>query len=172
MTDAPPTSAITPVATGVTILSIDPGTTNLAAAIFQGDRPEALGMLWHETFSPGTDIFNLEAVAKCISGIAKVYGVDRIVIEDQPAIPGQNQGVFRDNCFVEAYLTGNLMARLHQVVLVRPCDVKRRLHLCTGANNTNKIAALQYAKHYIPRIETDHLADCFLMAKYFMIKLI
>ena len=53
---------------------------------------------------------------------------------------------------------------------LQPSVVKRKLKLATGSYADNKRQAFIYAQKHCESITSHHLADCFLLAKYWFEK--
>lgn len=147
------------------VLSIDPGTTHLAACIFEIDRAKGtITLLWSELFNVGHQHRVLAEVCKVMHGVSQKLHTNTALVEYQAPMGAAH--TCRWNAFIEGGLTCCLSALGMHVEVLHPSAVKRKLGLATGNYRNNKLLAFQHAKEKGQNINSHHEADCFILAEW------
>lgn len=149
-----------------TLLCIDPGLTHLAVGIFRGTSEEDLVHVWSYMYECKKDPELLAHCIQCMAKKAKEEGTDRALLEYQA--PMGNAVAARWNIYVEGGLATGLWLQGIPVETISPSAAKRSLHVATGDYAANKRLALKYAKEKCPTIDIHHVADCYILARYYM----
>jgi hypothetical protein len=148
------------------LLCIDPGTRNLVIAVFKGTSERDLKLLQWEDYDVGTSYKKMADTVQMINRIAIHHGVHVALCEYQA--PMGRVVTSRWNIYVEGAMCTCLTLLGLDVSVVSPSASKRKLKLATGNYAMNKKVAFQWAKEKCDGIESHHVADCFIMAYYWM----
>jgi hypothetical protein len=150
------------------ILCIDPGTTNLAAAIFEEqfiDGELIVNLVWNKIYSPFRDFSSIIRSVNELLNDASNHKPILVAIEDQE--PFGMQSVLKWNSLVQGVIMGSVsyggLCGHRRLIVLRPSDYKRRFKLAKGNRDKNKKAALEFARRFLPDIKSDHVADCFIL---------
>jgi len=147
------------------LLCIDPGTTHLAAAVLQGTSETDIKMVWSHVYNCGHTVDGIAGAARKMYTETKSFEPDLALIEFQAPIgPGY---ACRWNAYVEGAIAASLQTLGLQVVTIQPSVAKRALGVSTGNYTLNKQVALAYARKHCPTIKSHHVADCYLLARYY-----
>jgi hypothetical protein len=156
------------------LLCVDPGTTHLAMGIFLGTCENDLTMAWNMTYAAGHDPARMvEAAMEAIDvlGVVGSKADERLFLVEFQAPMGRAH-VARWNAYVEGVVTAAacLAPSLgpSRVCTVNSSACKRRLGLATGNYAANKQMSLIYARKECPSIGSHHVADCYVLARYWM----
>lgn len=165
-----------------TVLSIDPGTSNLAACVFLVSKNGDIGILSTLIDAVGRNAQNCHRFAtaayEALETESQKLNIPENMrfacIESQQVGPQRDETHVRDNTYVEACVTTRLVSLMDtkKILVLSPSAVKRSLCLCTSGYATNKLASLMHANDNcvgfaeLGNKSTHHYADCFCMVHY------
>lgn len=153
------------------LLCIDPGTTHLAMAIFSGTNVHDIVMDWNMTYKVGHNPMKVaQAMHAALDFLTDIAGVNQnvgILVEFQAPI-GMTH-VARWNAYVEGCVTTVACENYDPscVYVVNASACKRKLGLATGNYAMNKQLSMAFAQRECPTIGSHHVADCYVLARYF-----
>lgn len=154
------------------LLCVDPGTTHLAMAVFScGTNERDIVMEWNMTYNVGHHPCKIAHATKAAINILQdIAGKNQhhVLVEYQAPIGMAHTA--RWNAYVEGCVTTIACERVEPrlVCVVNASACKRKLGLATGNYAENKRMSLLYARAECPSIGSHHVADCYVLARYYM----
>jgi hypothetical protein len=162
----------------------DPGTTHLAAAILSEDEEKKIVLEWFFTFdvSPVDKHEHTPSISRarqmCNRVMSRLHSLMhpglfiasscKVYVEQQPCIRRGGPNTIRNNCWTEGFILGYFQAAnvpVHDTL--SPNGVKAHFKIRSGDYATNKALALRKAEELLGiKLESDHVADCVLLAFY------
>jgi len=167
------------------VIAIDPGIRNLAIAIFAFSQDRcSCNVVWSNVFDISKikkggrggeidiDMQLLQDACIKMKNAAELVAptTDTCLLEFQAPI---GFSACRWNIYVEGAIASCLTFLGYKVITIQPSVAKRKLCLSTGDYRMNKKHALKFAQQNCfstdgQPITNHHVADCFILAKYFV----
>lgn len=160
-------------------LVIDPGLRNLTVIVCSiGPQYLTEGVIMesvlnfdikNDSLKYSVDFNKLSKALKKISTLAMGSKLDEILIEKQFCHGSTGSQTL---VWIEGVLYGELQNSFHHqyIHLIPALNVKREFNIYGHNYIENKKAALDTARFYSARVETDHEADCVLIGLYRFLK--
>jgi Holliday junction resolvasome RuvABC endonuclease subunit len=156
------------------ILCIDPGPINTCCVVYEVNRNAAKLIphpIWTATYSPESCHRRVVEVYRQVKERLKEFPVSCVIIERTPIMPRCCRQVLFKNAFLEGSLRSLFYNDGLYVVTASSAAVKGYLHIATGSYAGNKKASVKFATDNCPVAPgSDHEADCFCMAYWFLNK--